>query len=50
MKFQDIDVINIVILKLIETKINSKYLVGYLDVTRPLVLDVLKHLKRKLTH
>ena len=38
MKFWDIDVNSIVILKLIETKNNLKYLVGYLDVMRPLVL------------
>ena len=38
MKFCDIDVNNIVLLKLIETKNNLKYLVGYLDVMRPLVL------------
>ena len=50
MKFWDIDVNNIVILNLIETKTNSKYLVGYLDVMRPYVLDVLKHLKRKITN
>ena len=48
MKFWDIDVNNIVILNLIETKTNSKYLVGYLDVMRSYVLDVLKHLKRKI--
>ena len=43
---------NIAISKLIETKINSKYLIGYLDkVIRPLVLmllcsvDTLRHLK-----
>ena len=38
MKFWDIDVNNRAILKLIETKKNPKYLVGYLDVMRPLVL------------
>ena len=48
MKFWDIDVNNIAILKLIETKANSKYLVGYLDVMTPYVLDVLKHLNRKI--
>ena len=48
MKFWNIDVNNTVILKLIETKTNSKYLVGYLDVMRSYVLDVLKHLKRKI--
>ena len=47
-KFWNIDVNNTVILKLIETKTNSKYLVGYLDVMRSYVLDVLKHLKRKI--
>ena len=35
----DIDVNNIAISKLVKTKTNSKYLVGYLDgVIRPLVL------------
>ena len=38
MKFWDIDVNNRAILKLIETKKNLKYLVGYLNVMRPLVL------------
>ena len=39
----NVDVNNIVISKLIETKNNSKYLTGYLDeVTRPLVLYYLK--------
>ena len=38
-KICDIDVDNIVISKLVETKNNSKYLIGYLDeVIRPLVL------------
>ena len=50
MKFWDIDVNTIVILKLTETKTNSKYLVGYLHVMRPYVLDVLKHLKKKITN
>ena len=35
----DVNLDNIVILKLVETKTNSKYLVGYLDkVIRPLIL------------
>ena len=35
----DVDIDNIVISKLAETKTNSKYLIGYLDkVIRPLVL------------
>ena len=35
----DVNLGNIVILKLVETKTNSKYLVGYLDkVIRPLIL------------
>ena len=35
----DVNIDNIVISKLIETKTNSKYLIGYLDkVIRPLVL------------
>ena len=39
----DVNVDNIVISKLVKTKINSKYLIGYLDKTvRPLVLIVLK--------
>ena len=38
MRFWDTDVNNTVILKLIELKNNRKYLVGYLDVMRPLVL------------
>ena len=39
----NVDVNNIVISKLVETKNNSKYLTGYLDeVTRPLVLYYLK--------
>ena len=38
----DINVDNIVISKLIETKSNSKYLIGFLDkVIRPLVLILL---------
>ena len=38
-----VDVNNIVISKLIETKTNSKYLIGYLDkLIRPLILILLK--------
>ena len=48
----DVNVNNIVISKLIETKTNSKYLIGYLDkVIKPLVLILLKisgHIKNKL--
>ena len=51
----NVDVNNIVISKLIETKNNSKYLTGYLDeVTRPLVLyypklvDLLNLLRTKM--
>ena len=48
----DVNVDNIVISKLIETKTNSKYLIGYLDkVIKPLVLILLKisgHVKNKL--
>ena len=51
----NVDVNNIVISKLIETKNNSKYLAGYLDeVTRPLVLyypklvDLLNLLRTKM--
>ena len=40
----------IIYLKTNWNKTNSKYIVGFLDVIRPLVLNVLKHLKRKLTH
>ena len=36
-KIWDVNVDNIVISKLIETKIISKYLIGYLDKARPLV-------------
>ena len=47
----DVNVNNIVISKLIETKTNSKYLIGYLDkVIKPLVLILLKisgHVKKK---
>ena len=39
----DVNVDNIVLSKIIETKTNSKYLIGYLDeVIRPLVLICLK--------
>ena len=39
----NVDVDNIILLKLIETKNNSKYLIGYLDdVIRALVLILLK--------
>ena len=39
----NVDVDNIIILKLIESKNNSKYLIGYLDdVIRALVLILLK--------
>ena len=42
-KIWDVNVDNIVISKLIETKTNSKYLFGYLDnAIRPLVLIVPK--------
>ena len=48
----DVNVDNIVISKLVETKTNSKYLVEYLGkVIRPLdllVLYVLRHLKLKI--
>ena len=48
----DVNVNNIVISKLIETKTNSKYLIGYLDkVIKQLVLILLKisgHVKNKL--
>ena len=48
----DVNVNNIVISKLIETKTNSKYLIGYLDkVIKPLVFILLKisgHVKNKL--
>ena len=48
----DVNVNNIVMSKLIETKTNSKYLIGYLDkVIKPLVLILLKisgHIKNKL--
>ena len=36
-KIWDVNVDNIVVSKLIETKIISKYLIGYLDKGRPLV-------------
>ena len=36
-KIWDVNVDNIVVSKLIETKIISKYLTGYLDKARPLV-------------
>ena len=39
MKIEEVNIDNIVISKLIETKTNSQYLIGYLDkVIRPLVL------------
>ena len=39
MKFLDVNADNIVISKLVETKTNSKYCIGYLDkAVRPLVL------------
>ena len=39
MKICDVNVDNIVVSKLVETKTNAKYLIGYLDKTiRPLVL------------
>ena len=42
-KFWDINVDNTVMSKLIKTKTNSKYLIGYLDkVMRPLVLIIPK--------
>ena len=48
-KIWDVDVDNIVISKLIETKTNSKYLIGYLDkVLRPSALilpNVSRHIK-----
>ena len=43
LKIWDVNVDNIFILKLVKTKTNSKYLIGYLDETiRPLVLTMLK--------
>ena len=43
LKNLNVDVDNIIILKLIETKNNSKYLIGYLDdVIKALVLILLK--------
>ena len=43
-KSLDVNVRNTVISKLVETKTNSKYLVGYLDkVMRPLVLIMRKN-------
>ena len=54
-KFWDVNVDNIVISKLVETKTNSKYLIGYLDkAMRPLVLitpkmsGILRYLKLKI--
>ena len=48
-KIWDVDVDNIVISKLIETKTNSKYLIGYLDkVLRPSALilpNMSRHIK-----
>ena len=42
-KFWDVNVDDIVISKLVKIKINSKYLIGYLDKTiRPLVLKMPK--------
>ena len=39
MKIEEVNIDNIVISKLVETKTNSQYLIGYLDkVIRPLVL------------
>ena len=44
-KVQNVNVDNIVVSKLIETKANSNYLVGYLDeVIRPLVFISLKQM------
>ena len=41
MKIWDVNVDNIVISKLVKTKTNSKYLIGYLDkAVRPLVLII----------
>ena len=37
-KIWDVNVDNIVISKLVKTKTNSKYLIGYSKVVRPLVL------------
>ena len=55
MKIWDVNVDNIVISKLVETKTNSKYLIGYLDkAMRPLVLitpkmsGILRYLKLKI--
>ena len=54
-KIWDVNVDNIVISKLVETKTNSKYLIGYLDkAMRPLVLitpkmsGILRYLKLKI--
>ena len=47
-----VNVDNIVISKLVKTKTNFKYLIGYLDkAIRPLVLimPMLRHLKLKIT-
>ena len=54
-KFCYVNVDNTIVSKLIKTKTNSKYLIGYSDeVRQPLVLilpkwmDMLKHLKLKM--
>ena len=45
MKISDVNVDNIVISKLVETKTNSKYLIGYLDkAIRSLVLIMSKRM------
>ena len=42
MKIGDIDVNNIVVSNFIKTKNNIKYLIGYLDVIRPLLFKLPK--------
>ena len=50
MKIWDVDVNKIVISKLVETKINSTYLIGYLDKVINCLecVDMLTHLKLKM--
>ena len=48
-KIWNVNVDNIVISKLVKTKTNSKYLIGYLDKDiRPLVWITTRHLKLKI--
>ena len=48
-KIWNVNVDNIVISKLVKTKTNSKYLIGYLDKDiRPLVWIITRHLKLKI--